>query len=136
VQTNAPATIRLQGQQQAFRGRVVAVLDQLIPGSTNFAVKVQIANPLLRLHSGMPVMGTIALPRSTGITIPTTAFMDDTHSSILIVGRDGIAHATSVNEIRSDGKNSIVNGVPLGARVITNGQAGITDGDHVAPVTS
>jgi HlyD family secretion protein len=131
AQMHAPVTVRVQGQTKAYAGQVVAILDQLTPGSTNFAVKVEIPNGNLQLHSGMPVTGTIALAASDGIIIPTTAFLDDTHSSILTVGTDNVAHQTRVTEVRSDGKNSIVTGLASGTHVIANGQAGIADGEHI-----
>jgi HlyD family secretion protein len=127
----APVTLTIQGQPQTFTGRVVAVLDQLIPGSTNFAIKVDVPNPRGLLHSGMPVTGVIALPAARGITIPTTAFLDDTHSSVLAVGSDGVTHAVHVRELRSDGRRSIVRGLSPGTEVVANGQAGVADGEHV-----
>jgi multidrug efflux pump subunit AcrA (membrane-fusion protein) len=128
---NAAVSVTVQGQQEPYQGRVVAVLDQLTPGSTNFAVKVQIANPKYALHSGMPVTATITLAPSSGITIPTTAFLDDTHTNVLAVGSDNVAHSAKVSEVRSDGTNSIVNGLASGTQVIANGQAGIADGEKV-----
>src|SRR5579875_1658693 len=127
----APVTLTIQGQPQTFTGRVVAVLDQLIPGSTNFAIKVDVPNPRGLLHSGMPVTGVIALPAARGITIPTTAFLDDTHSSVLAVGSDGVTHAVHVRELRPDGRRSIVRGLSPGTEVVANGQAGVADGEHV-----
>lgn len=129
--TGAAVTVRVQGQNRPFTGRVVAVLDQLTPGSTNFAVKAQVPNPGYLLHSGMPVTGTVTLPAANGITIPTTAFLDDTHTSVLTVGPDHVARSAQVSEVRSDGKNSIVNGLAAGTDVIANGQSGVTDGQHV-----
>lgn len=131
AKSGAPVTIVAQGQQLPFTGRVVAVLDQLTPGSTNFAVKVRLQNLRGILHSGMPVTGTISLPSATGITIPTTAFLDDTHTSVLVVGSDDVAHTLKVSEVRSDGSRSIVRGLAEGTPVVANGQAGIADGQHV-----
>lgn len=128
---NATASIRVSDEPRVFPGRVVAVLDQLTPGSTNFAVKVEVPNPGLVLHAGMSVTGTIALPASRGIAIPTTAFLDDTHASVLTVGADGVAHVRSLSELRSDGKTSIVSGIPAGTRVVADGQAGISDGERI-----
>lgn len=128
---NAPVSVAVQAQRQPYEGRVVAVLDQLTPGSTDFAVKVQIPNPTYALHSGMPVTGTITLPPSSGITVPTTAFLDDTHTSVLTIGSDDVAHTAKVSEVRSDGTHSIVTGLSSGTQVLANGQAGISDGEKV-----
>ncbi len=131
VPKGAQVSVTAQGQTRPYVGRVVAVLDQLTPGSTNFAVKVQLANPGDRLHSGVPVSGTIQLPATSGITIPTTAFLDDTHTSVLAVGSDNVAHTVKVSEVRSDATHSIVRGLAAGTPVVANGQAGIADGQHV-----
>ncbi|HXF34887.1 MAG TPA: efflux RND transporter periplasmic adaptor subunit [Candidatus Acidoferrales bacterium] len=131
AKSGAPVSIVAQGQPKPFIGRVVAVLDQLTPGSTNFAIKVRLPNPAGILHSGMPVTGKISLPSTSGITIPTTAFLDDTHTSVLAVGGDNVAHTMKVSEVRSDGSHSIVRGLTAGTSVVANGQAGIADGQHV-----
>lgn len=131
VPSGAHVSVSAQGQSRPFTGRVVAVLDQLTPGSTNFAVKVQLANPGGRLHSGVPVTGTIALPATSGITIPATAYLDDTHTSVLAVGSDNVARTVKVSEVRSDGSRAIVRGLAAGTPVVANGQAGIADGQHV-----
>jgi multidrug efflux pump subunit AcrA (membrane-fusion protein) len=129
---NAPVSVTIQGQGRPFAGRVVAVLDQLTPGSTNFAVKAEIDNPAFVLHSGMPVTGKITLAATQGITVPVTAFADDTHSSIFTLGSDDVAHLTKVSEVRTDGTNSIVTGLADGTEVVSNGQSGVTDGEKVA----
>ena len=127
----APVTVTAQGQAHTFTGRVVAVLDWEMPGSTNFAVKVQLPNPGRVLHSGVPVTGLIQLPATQGITIPTTAFLDDTHTSGLAVGSDNVARAVKVSAVRSDASHTIVTGLSAGTPVVANGQAGVADGQHV-----
>ena len=68
-----------------YQGRVDAVLGQVQPGSTNFTVQVIAQNPGEKLQSGMAVTGTIDLPAVSGVGIPTAAFLDDSHTSIMIV---------------------------------------------------
>jgi hypothetical protein len=79
----------------------------------------------------MPVSGIIQLPATSGITIPTTAFVDDTHTSVLSVGSDNVAHIVKVSEVRSDGTHSIVNGLGSGTVIVANGQTGVADGQHI-----
>jgi HlyD family secretion protein len=112
-------------------GSVVAVLDQITPGSTNFAVKVRVPNASGLLHGGMSVSGTISLPPVRGILIPTTAFLSENDDSIMVVDR-GEAKTVRVTEVAGNGRESVVQGLVPGSRVITNGQSGLSDGQAVA----
>ena len=115
----------------AYAGRVSAVLGQVQPGSTNFTVECVAANPGERLQSGMAVTGTITLPVVQGIGIPTAAFLDDSHTSVMVVSADGTAKEQTVKERSSDGKTSIVTGLAKGTQIVANGQLGITDGESI-----
>ena len=119
-----------------YSGRIDAVLGQVQPGSTNFTVQALIANPGFRLKSGMAVTGTIDLPAVRGVGVPATAFLDDSHSSIMIVGADGAAKVQKVAELGSDGKTSVVSGIAPGTKVIANGQLGITPGQQITGTDS
>lgn len=132
VRTGAPVALRAGGDQsgRTYSGKIVAVLGQVQPGSTNFTVKAIVKNPGDVLQAGIPVTGTIDLPSTAGIGIPATSFLDDTRSSVMIAQR-GVAKLTHVRELASDGTTSIVSGLPPGARVITDGQLGLTDGQSL-----
>ncbi|MBV9104308.1 MAG: efflux RND transporter periplasmic adaptor subunit, partial [Candidatus Eremiobacteraeota bacterium] len=128
IRQGSPATVTVSGTSgAAYRGDVVAVLGQVTPGATNFTVKIDLANPDARLVSGLPVTGTIDLPSTTGIAIPTSAFLDDTHTS-LIAPRNGVARELHVREVASDGTTSIVAGLQPGDTIVANGQLGLTPG--------
>lgn len=116
---------------KAYRGTVAAVLNQVNPGSTNFIVKVVLKNPDDRIRPGMAVQADVAMPTVHGIRIPTTAFIDDTHGSVMIV-RNGTVATAKVQEAGSDGSYSIVSGLAPGTRVIANGQSGFANGQQVA----
>lgn len=116
---------------ETYDGSVVGVLGQVTPGSTNFTVKAIVQNPDLKLQSGVPVTATISLPATSGIGIPTTAFLDDTHQSV-IVNANGTAKVVAVHEIASDGKTSIVSGLSAGQTVVADGQLGITAGEKLS----
>lgn len=131
VRTGAPVSLTVSGAAGvAYRGRVVGVLGQVEPGSTNFTVKVLVSGTQGRLASGLPVTGRIDLPSATGIAIPTTAFLDDTHTSVM-TDKSDTATLVHVREVSSDGTTSIVTGLPAGAVVISNGQLGITAGEDL-----
>ncbi len=133
MQRGAPVTLAVSGVPNAatYQGRVSAVLGQVEPGSTNFTVEVIAANPGDKLQSGMAVTGTITLPEVSGTGIPTTAFLDDSHTSIMVVDANGDAKQQSVKELGSDGKTSIVTGIQNGTELVSNGQLGIAAGQQV-----
>jgi multidrug efflux pump subunit AcrA (membrane-fusion protein) len=117
---------------RVYHGSIVAVLGQVSPGSTNFTVKALVQNPDSSLQSGIPVTGTISLGPTTGIGIPSTAFLDDTNTSVYAV-RDGAAQMAKVQQVATDGKTSIVSGLDDGTPVVSNGQLGITPGQAINP---
>jgi hypothetical protein len=82
------------------------------------------------LRGGMPVTGDITLPAVSGIELPVTAFIDDTHTSVYVVA-GGVVKTTAVREVKDDGTNAIVTGVQAGDRVIGNvDTANVGNGDH------
>ena len=101
------------------------------PGSTNFTVKALVRNPGERLQAGVPVTATIELAPVAGIGIPTTAFLDDSHSSI-VVDRNGTAAVAHVREVGTDGRTSVVSGLTAGETVVSNGQLGVTSGQKIS----
>jgi HlyD family secretion protein len=113
-------------------GTVVAVLDEVTPGSTNFTIKTVLPNPRGLFHAGMVITGTVTLPPTHGIRIPVTAFNDDTNSTIQIVS-DGVVKTVPVTMVAQDGKNAVVQGLPAQTQVIINGQLGLADGQKVEP---
>lgn len=115
---------------RVYHGTVVAVLGQVQPGSTNFTVKALVQNADSTLQSGIPVTATISLGRSQGVGIPTTAFLDDTNSSVLAIRR-GTALTQSVRQVATSGTTSIVSGLAAGTPVVANGQLGIVSGQKL-----
>jgi multidrug efflux pump subunit AcrA (membrane-fusion protein) len=129
------AQVRIQAVDQpllTYTGKVVAVLGQVTPGSTNFTVKALFRNPQYKLRSGMVLSGSVQETSSSGIGIPTTAFLDDSHSSVMVVSPQGVVQTAKVQELRTDYKTSIVSGLPPGTQVVTNGQLGLNPGEKVA----
>jgi len=133
MRPNATATISsssLPGMR--YTGRVEGVLNAINPGSTNFIVKVLLTNTDGNLRPGIPVSGAARLPSASGVKIPTTAFLDTTNSTIQTV-KGGIVQTLKVTMLADDGANAIVTGISTGVPVVINGQAGLTDGQAVAP---
>jgi len=113
-------------------GKVVGVLDEVTPGSTNFIVKVLLANPAEAFRSGMVVSGHVTRPTTSGVRVPLTAFLDTTNSSVQIID-NGQVKTVPVTMIADDGKNAVVQGLHGGEQVISNGQLGLSDGQNVEP---
>lgn len=136
IPVGAPVTLTVAGtNSRTYSGHVVAVLGQVTPGSTNFTVKVLVANADGRLQSGLPVTASALLPPVHGVGIPTTAFLDDTHTTVMVADDelvDVVAKEVHVRELGSDGTTSIVSGLKPGQVVIANGQLGISDGQSIA----
>jgi HlyD family secretion protein len=136
IPVGAHVTLTAAGNNaHVYTGNVSAVLGQVTPGSTNFTVEVIVQNPDGKLQSGIPVSATAALPAVSGIGIPTTAFLDDTHTTVMVADDelvDVVAKTVKVRELGSDGTTSIVSGLKAGQAVIANGQLGVTDGQSLA----
>jgi HlyD family secretion protein len=131
IPTGAPASITVSGSPHLDYGKVVAVLDELQPGTTNFTVKVLVPNADGHLHAGMPVTGNLTLPAVNGIEIPVSAFIDDTHSTVYAV-ENGIAKTVDVHDVRDDGTNAIVTGIAAGTRIVSDvDSANVGNGDRV-----
>jgi len=136
IPVGAPATLSVAAANSStYSGKVIAVLGQVSPGSTNFTVKVLVENPDGRLQSGLPVTANVSLPPVRGVGIPTAAFLDDTHTTVMIADDelvDVVAKTVHVRELGTDGTTSIVSGIKAGQQVIANGQLGIADGQSLA----
>jgi RND family efflux transporter MFP subunit len=136
IPVGAPVTLSVAGSGGvSYSGKVVAVLGQVTPGSTNFTVKVLVSNPDEKLQSGIPVTAVATLPPVTGVGIPTTAFLDETHTTVIIADDelvDTIAKTVHVHEIGANATTSIVTGIKAGQSVVSNGQLGVTDGQSLA----
>jgi multidrug efflux pump subunit AcrA (membrane-fusion protein) len=133
IATNAGARVLAADVARTpFSGRVIGVLNQINPGSTDFQVKILLPNPQRKLRPGMPVVGSIVLPMVSGVAIPMTAFTDDVHGSVLVVDTNATVRTATVSEVADDGKSAIVAGLAAGTRVIADGQSSVGDGQKVA----
>ena len=123
IRDGARASIEVQSRSSAntvgdkIAGTVESVLDQIEPGTTNFTIKVILDNANHRLRAGMPVNGFVDLPPSHGLVIPTSAFIDDTRSTVYTID-SGVVHQKTVREIADDGTHAAVSGIHAGDVVI------------------
>jgi len=134
MQQGSTATVTsssIPGKQ--FTGTVDGILNALNPGSTNFVVKVMLANSAGSLRPGMAVSASARLPSTSGLMVPDTAFLDTTNATVQVVNNGGTVQTVKVTMVADDGKNAIVTGLAPGAPVVINGQSGLTDGQTVAP---
>jgi HlyD family secretion protein len=146
VQTGSPVKI-VSTDSATLHGTaaVSAVLDQLTPGSTNFIVKAVLPNPGDKFHSGMVITGQVQRPTASGISIPRTAFTDDTQTTVQTIVKKpdpqggppiGVIQTIPVTMVAEDGKNAIVQGVRSGEKIVINGQLGLSDGQPAEPQMS
>ncbi|HLJ83163.1 MAG TPA: efflux RND transporter periplasmic adaptor subunit [Candidatus Eremiobacteraceae bacterium] len=116
---------------RSFSGTVVALLSPTSPSSSGFIVKASVPNFDDALKPGMTVAASVTQPPESGIAVPVTSFIDDTHERIVTVDA-GVAHVTSVTEVAEDQTYAIVRGLAAGVMVVANGQLGLADGQKVA----
>ncbi len=117
---------------QKVDGPVVGILNQIVPGSTNFEVKVQLQNARGTLRPGMAVLGNVDLAMVRGVRVPVTAFTSPNRDRVLSVDDQGVVHALDVVELADDGTNAVVRGLTAGTRVVSDGQSSVGDGEKVA----
>ncbi|HMF28978.1 MAG TPA: efflux RND transporter periplasmic adaptor subunit [Candidatus Cybelea sp.] len=134
ISNAAPATITAAdvGGNAKFYGHVAGVLNQINPGSTDFQVKVLLANPGYRLRPGMVVQGTVATSPVRGVRVPVTAFTDDNHDAVMEIQPGDTVKTVRVSEVGSDGTTSVVAGIATGTRLVSNGQMSLGDGEKVS----
>jgi multidrug efflux pump subunit AcrA (membrane-fusion protein) len=134
ISNDAPATIAaadVNGNAK-FYGHVAGVLNQINPGSTDFQVKVLLANPGSRLRPGMVVQGSVATLPVRGVRVPATAFTDDNHDAVMQIEPDDTVKTVRVSEVGTDGTTSVVAGIAAGTRLVSNGQMSLGDGEKVS----
>jgi multidrug efflux pump subunit AcrA (membrane-fusion protein) len=128
------ATVKLVSTalpEKQFAGTVVAVLSPTTPSSSGFIVKVDVPNPKGTLRPGMTVSAQVVTQAVTGVAVPVSSFLDDTHQTLMIVSGD-TARVAQVQEVAHDAKFSVITGLSTGVPVVTNGELNLFDGQKVA----
>jgi multidrug efflux pump subunit AcrA (membrane-fusion protein) len=106
-----------------FSGRVIGILNQITPGSTDFEVKVQLRNAQYRLRPGMAVVGTIALAAVSGPRIPISSFNDSSHQSVTTEDAHGNLAVVTVVDEAENADFAIISGLKAGTRIVRNPQS-------------
>jgi multidrug efflux pump subunit AcrA (membrane-fusion protein) len=133
IQQGARAIIAVSDLKgRKVSGPVVGILNQIVPGSTNFEVKVQLSNSRGTLRPGMAILGNVDLAVVHGVRVPVTAFTSPNHDRVLSVDEQGLVHTIKVVDVSDDGTVAVVRGIPAGTRVVTDGQTAVGDGEKVA----
>jgi multidrug efflux pump subunit AcrA (membrane-fusion protein) len=117
--------------RRSFSGIVNAILSPTTPSSSGFIVKVAVPNGDNALRPGMTISANVRQQSRSGIAIPVSAFLDDTHQTVMIVDGD-TAHIAQVGEVAEDSNFAIVTGLAAATKVIANGQSNLSEGQKVA----
>jgi len=135
VRVGQPASIAATDGAQQVTGRVTVVSPAIDSASTTVEIWVQATNPGERLRPGGTVHVTInagAIPGA--IVAPTSALLGASEggTAVFVVGSDSVAHEKKVEVgVRDGEKAQILSGVDAGARVVSEGGVGLTDGAKV-----
>jgi RND family efflux transporter MFP subunit len=129
------ASLIVPGVTHPIAGKVSVVSPALDPSSTTVQVWIAVPNPDRTLKPGTSVRASITARTVANATvIPTAALLTDEsgHHSVMVVGKDGKAHARSVDAgILQDDRVQITRGLQPGETVVTTGAYGLPDGTAV-----
>jgi len=129
------AEIGVPGEEKPVEGKVAVVSPALDPNSTTVEVWVQAKNPGQRLKPGTSVqVSMLAKTISDALVIPAASLLtaQDGITSVMVVGSDDHAHATSVKVgIRQDKQVQITEGLQAGQRVVAAGAYGLPDNTKI-----
>jgi RND family efflux transporter MFP subunit len=131
VRVGMPVHVDAPRGGPSANGLVEAVLPQTAPGSTSFMVKARVSNAAQRFTSGMVVDASVRLARSTGVTIPATAFVDAARTRVAVV-RDGHAAIVPVRVLGTRAAQPVVAGIASGTRVLADGATIVVSGQAIA----
>ena len=126
-----PAELKVEGLEEAIKGKVSLVSPALDPGSTTIEVWVEASKANAVLKAGMTVELEITSKTvKNALAAPTQAIYKNTESAdyVLVAGADGFAHVKLV-EIGARGKelSQILKGVSEGEAVISSGGYALPD---------
>lgn len=135
VKVGNVAEISVAGEEKPFEGKVSVVSPAVDANSTTVEVWVQIANPEGSLRPGTSAHVSIAVAKFAGATVvPAESVLTsgDGKTTVMVVGKDSIAHQTEVKVGARAGKSvQITEGVKPGDTVVGSGAYGLPDGAKV-----
>jgi RND family efflux transporter MFP subunit len=115
---------------QTFNGTISKIFPSVNPISKTFKVTIELANPEMKLRSGMTARcKVIQKARTNAIYAPKAAFLPGEDGYFVYKVVDGTVRKIKVNVgIESDDKIEITGGLSLGDKVVTVGQTGLKEG--------
>jgi HlyD family secretion protein len=129
------AEINVAGEEKPFEGKVSVVSPAVDANSTTVEVWVQAANPDGRLRPGTSAHVSIEVAKFAGATVvPAESVLtaSDGKTTVMIVGKDSVAHQTEVKVGARAGKSvQISDGIKPGDTVVGSGAYGLPDGTRV-----
>jgi len=124
VRTGQPVEITVESQPGKLRGRVDFIEPTLNPQTRTVAVRMQVANPGLRLRPGMFVHATLALSAGQEVlAVPRSAVLDTGARKLVYVARgNGVFEPRQVEVGAADEEfYPVLSGIKEGERVVTHG---------------
>jgi HlyD family secretion protein len=126
-----PATIQIAGSDEPILAKVTLVSPALDPGSTTIEVWIETAKAPVALKPGMTVQISItSATAKNAVLVPKSSVFEspDTGPFVLLAGKDGLAHQTSVQlGLHGTADTQIAKGVSAGDSVIVSGVYGLPD---------
>jgi multidrug efflux pump subunit AcrA (membrane-fusion protein) len=120
-------------------GRVSSVQPVADPATHTAMVEAIVENPHDRLQPGGYVRVTIharGAANTRGDAIPASALVGGANGSFVYIIENGTAEPVRVDVLFNDGATAIVRGLTVGARVITDGAAGLQPGQAVTETSA
>jgi membrane fusion protein (multidrug efflux system) len=117
---------------ETFRGRIATIDPVIDPSSRAVMVRAILPNPGTRLKPGMLLSVRIRRGDRLADAVPELAAIGNGAArSVFVLGPGNVARSVTVTTGLRDGGLIEVNGLPRGARVITEGVLKVTDGMEV-----
>jgi multidrug efflux pump subunit AcrA (membrane-fusion protein) len=135
VKVGDDATITVAGEAKAVAARITVVSPTVDANSTTIEVWAEADNAEGKLHPGSSAHLSIAVAKiPDAVVVPSDSVLSsgEGKSSVMVVGKDSIAHAREVKVgIREGELTQIVGGLTAGDTVVTSGAYGLPDGTQV-----
>jgi multidrug efflux pump subunit AcrA (membrane-fusion protein) len=135
VKVGNAAQITLPGEEKTIEGKVTVVSPTVDANSTTIEVWVQADNSDGILRPGTSTHLSIAvgeMPTATVVPSDSILTSADGKTSVMLVGKDRIAHLTEVKlGVRQGSSTQILEGVKPGDTVVASGAYGLPDGTAV-----
>lgn len=133
VVAGQPASISVPASPQRIVGYVGSVSPAASPTSLAFTVTVDLSTAPSWLRAGESALVTVSTHTQSGaVIIPTSAivYLNGT-PQVFVVSSSAKVGLVDVTPGLSDGTDSVVSGLPVGARVVTAGQTYLATGSKV-----